>query len=494
MATTTAEPTRVPLAIEAFAALSASERDRRWAEATPSQKVQIRRILRLEDGAAEDLAWYKPRGGAAALQEADEPEVLIVGPAGTGKSMAALFRMFDLAVHYPGMRGLIVRKTAKSLTASALATWEQKIVEGSLRSGYVTFFGGSAREPAQYRFANGSRVLIGGMDNPDKVMSTEFDLIFVQEAIELSENDWEALTTRLRNGRLPRMQIIADTNPSAPSHWLRRRAAAGTLRMIESRHEDNPTLFGDDGELTPGGVDYIRRLDNLTGVRLHRLRHGRWVAAEGVVYEEWDPSVHLVDIDPAAIPLDWPRIWAVDFGFTNPFVCQWWAIDPDGRAILYREWVRTNMLVADHARRIMGFVTDANGRWVEPKPRAVVCDHDAEGRAQLLEHTGLATTPARKEVATGIEAVQARLRVAGDGLPRLLVGRGALVDRDPRLDEAKRPIGLAEEIEAYAWEPAREGRPAKEVPVAVDDHSCDAARYLVRHVDLPSAGRVRFIN
>jgi hypothetical protein len=45
--------------------------------------------------------------------------------------------------------------------------------------------------------------MIGGMDKPTKIMSSEYDFIYVQEAIELTETDWENLTTRLRNGRCP---------------------------------------------------------------------------------------------------------------------------------------------------------------------------------------------------------------------------------------------------------------------------------------------------
>jgi predicted transcriptional regulator len=41
----------------------------------------------------------------------------------------------------------------------------------------------------------------------------------------------------------------------------------------------------------------------------------------------------------------------VDFGYTNPFVMQWWAEDPDGRLYLYREIYRTRRLVEDHAKR-----------------------------------------------------------------------------------------------------------------------------------------------
>jgi phage terminase large subunit len=76
--------------------------------------------------------------------------------------------------------------------------------------------GASRRMRQAYHYPNGSEVVLGGLDKPSKVMSTEYDGIYVQEAIELYENDWESLTTRLRNGVVPFQQLIADTNPDAP--------------------------------------------------------------------------------------------------------------------------------------------------------------------------------------------------------------------------------------------------------------------------------------
>ena len=40
-------------------------------------------------------------------------------------------------------------------------------------------------------------------------------------------------------------------------------------------------------------------------------------------------AVHVVD--PFDIPTDWSRYLSIDFGYTNPFVAQWWALDHDGR-------------------------------------------------------------------------------------------------------------------------------------------------------------------
>ena len=166
-------------------------------------------------------------------------------------------------------------------------------------------------------------------------------LVNVQEAIELSEEDWESITTRLRNNVMPYQQVIADTNPDTPTHWLKRRCDLGKTKMLDSRHEDNPTV-------TPA---YLAKLDALTGPRLQRLRWGRWVQAEGVVYEGWDRATHL--IDRFDIPLEWPRYWSVDFGYTNPFCCQFWAEDGDGRLYRYREIYCSKLLVEDHARSIL---------------------------------------------------------------------------------------------------------------------------------------------
>jgi hypothetical protein len=166
----------------------------------------------------------------------------------------------------------------------------------------------------------------------------------------------------------------------------------------------------------------------------------------------------------------------VDFGFTNPFVWQEWAQDPDGRLYLVREVYHTGRLVEDHARRIKELTRNS------PRPRAVLCDHDAEDRATLERHLQLRTTPAPKEISPGIQSVASRLRLAGDGKPRLFVVRGALDERDPALDARKAPCSTAEEWDGYVWD-TRAGRKKGEVPLDRDDHGLDACRYLVHYLD-----------
>lgn len=430
---------------------------------------------------------YEPRGAARLLFSARNPEVLLSGPAGTGKSRACLEKLHQMCLVNPFMRGLIVRKTQTSLANTALETYRKAVAKEFLRTGQVEYYGGSAQEPPQYKYANGSTINIGGMDKPTRIMSSEYDVIYVQEATELTETDWENLTTRLRNGRVTFQQLIADCNPDMPTHWLKIRSDLRRTLLLESRHTDNPTLYERDGTLTTPGAAYMSVLDNLTGIRRLRLRDGKWAAAEGLIYEEYDPLIHL--IDRFDIPDEWSRYWTVDFGFTNPFVLQWWAEDPDGRLYLYREIYHTQRLVEDHAEKALKFVRTAKGVWLEPKPRAIICDHDAEGRATLVRKLGLNTIAAHKAVTEGIQAAQKRFKLQADDKPRIYIMRDSLVERDKSLLAAKKPTCTAEELPGYVWETGTDGS-KKEQPRKLDDHGCDALRYVVAQRDL--RGTVNF--
>lgn len=411
---------------------------------------------------------YQPVGAALDLLLAKEREILLEGPAGTGKSRGGLEKAHICASKYAGMRALFVRKTRASMTDSTLVTFEDKVLPED-----SPIANGPARTQRHaYHYANGSEIVIGGMDKASKVMSTEYDLIVVDEGTELSEDDLESLSTRLRNGVMPYQQLIVMVNPGPPSHWLNQRALRGAMRRLLSRHEDNPRLFR-KGAWTAFGKLYMATLDALTGVRKKRLRYGIWAMAEGMVYDDWDPKLHL--IDPFPIPQEWRRFRVVDFGFTNPFVCSWFAIDGDGRLYRYREIYKTQTLVSDHAEEIKRL---SQGETYE----ATVADHDAEDRA-TLHAAGIPTIPAYKPITVGIQAVQARLRKAGDGKPRLFLFRDALTSRDRALAESHKPGAMEEEIEGYIWAVGPGGRVNKEEPVKLDDHGMDVLKYGVAYAD-----------
>src|SRR5690606_988033 len=70
----------------------------------------------------------------------------------------------------------------------------------------------------------------------------------------------------------------------------------------------------------------------------HRRRawlEGDWDVFEGQFFDEWDPSVHVVDhFEP---PPDWPRFRAMDWGYARPYSIGWYARMPNGALYRYRE-------------------------------------------------------------------------------------------------------------------------------------------------------------
>jgi len=379
---------------------------------------------------------------------------------------------------YPGSKALVARKTNIALAGSAMATFREMLDPRE-----ATYYGGSKVKPAAYQYRNGSIMIVSGLDKPEKIKSFEFDLAYLNEVTEMTEEDIEFVRSRLRHGKTPYHQLIMDTNPDAPTHWVNVRMLEGKTTRLLSRHEQNPRYFDiRKNDWTKEGYTYIFEiLGGLTGVRLARLRYGVWAAASGTVYEgSYDRAKNV--IDPFPIPKEWPRWIVLDFGFTNPFVCKWYAEDNDGRLYCYREIYKTKTLVEDHAKQIKHL-----SRWGEkdgdPLPRQVIADHDAEDRETFTRHTGLYTTPAHKSVSDGIQAVASRLRPAGDGKPRLMYFSNCLVEPDPELVREKKPKCGIEEFDVYIWD-TRQGLKKGDQPVKEFDHSMDCDRYMCAFMDL----------
>jgi PBSX family phage terminase large subunit len=414
---------------------------------------------------------YKTYGAMVDIWKCTDAEVLVPGPAGTGKTRGILEKVHLYLIKHPGARGLIVRKTRASMTESVLVTFEAHVV----RSDACHTTNQQRRTRTAYDYTNGSSLVVGGLDNPDRLMSTEYDIIAVFEATELTEDDWEKLTTRLRNGKGPYQQIIGDCNPSAPSHWLKRRADRGQVTTFPSTHKDNPMLW-DGSKWTKRGEAYLATLGSLTGHRRARLLDGKWAAAEGLVYPEFDASTHV--ITTRVISDSWRRIVSIDFGYVHPFVAQWWAIDEDGRMYLYRELYRSQRIVADHAKQILEL---SKGERID----AFISDHDAEDRATLAA-AGIQTVKADKDHRTGRDAVHARLRVQDDGRPRLFIMADCTVETDAVLYGKKRPTSTLAEFDSYIYPPGKDGKADKEEPVKECDDGMDAMRYAVMHLDSPN--------
>lgn len=390
--------------------------------------------------------------------------LLLTGAAGGGKSNLAAQKVHAYLLRYPNATGLMMRKTRQSMINSTVLYFEKSVLLPADGVRHV-------RSKNRFEYPNGSILAYGGMadeEQKEQIRSIGqaggVDIAWMEEANRFTEDDYQELLGRMRGHAANWQQVILTTNPDAPTHWIKQRLIDGGEAAVyysaatDNRH--NPAT-------------YLATLGRLTGVAKARLVEGQWVQAEGVVYEEYDDAVHY--IEPFPIPQEWRRIRSIDFGYTNPFVCQWWAIDPDERMYLYRELYMTGRTVADHAQRIKQL--SAGETYA-----ATICDHDAEDRATLMQN-GIPNAPADKRLSVGIEHVKERLKIAGDGKPRIFFVRGALVERDESLVAAKRPCSTVQEITGYVWPKGIDGKAIKETPVDLDNHGMDAMRYAVMAVD-----------
>lgn len=266
-------------------------------------------------------------------------------------------------------------------------------------------------------------------------------------------------------------RIFWDTNPDFPEHFVKADyidkdgslLSNGRIR-VKSWHfeiDDNPFLSPDYIEMlkasTPSGMFYDRKIKGL------------WVAAEGVVYEEFNRNIHV--IEPFKPKPEWKRYRGIDYGYENPFVCLWACINPDGQLVIYDEHYESHMLIGEHARIIKSKTEsfyDKDGKPVKPVSYETVADHDAQDNAEMRNH-GVYTINANKEVIRGIEKVAERLKVRPNGRPGMLITSNC--------------VNTIRELSAYSWNERKDGRPVKEEPKKVNDHTCDCLRYLVMHVD-----------
>lgn len=457
---------------------------------------------------------YTPQGGADKLFRCFDSEILIEGPAGTGKTFAVLQKVHLLCEAYKGIRVLFIRKTLKSLRESVLVTWEEEV----LGEGHAAITGTATRSHRDsYTFPNKSHVVLAGIDTPSRHMSTQFDVICIFEAVECLEEDLEYLLTRCRNWKMPFQQLICDTNPRQPGHWLNQRAkrlkkvsddprlpappkGAKQMTRIKSRHEDNPFLYdAAKKEWTPQGVDYKSKLGGLHGARAAWFDLGEWLQAEGLVLPMWNPEVHVVDW--SKVPeLAWYAA-ALDFGFNAPGCLQVWGFTgahdrPVGEqrgyrvAEIYRsgwtieQWAQTAMEVRQEFPFRNGVADCA-----DPGNIKYLNDHlgYARGRSGNVVFRGADKT---KGVGSGLELLRSVLAdepardengVRWDGGPRCFFVRDAFPYglQQEGLKALGKPACFEDEIESLVY-PENDGtKPVTELPdKACPDHAIDTARYL----------------
>ncbi len=152
-----------------------------------------------------------------------EPKVynILFGGAGSGKSQTMIQFFLSEIVNHPVNQNqtyFVIRKVAGTLRNSVFADFKNKITDWNLdglvkcRSSYLEIHSGT------------NRIVFLGCDDPEKLKSlSQAKYIWIEEATELTLDDFTQITLRLRGKSQFKKRFFITFNPVSDSHWIKKR-------------------------------------------------------------------------------------------------------------------------------------------------------------------------------------------------------------------------------------------------------------------------------
>ena len=259
------------------------------------------------------------------------------GARGGGKSWAVRTKAKLLSLYYEGIKILIVRRTYPELINNHINTLRKELLNVAKYND----------KDKVLKFDNGSTINFTycAKDNDlDRLQGTEYDVIFLDEATQLSEYQMKTVTACLRGVNDFPKRIYYTMNPGGQGHGYLKRI------FIDRRYEEgeNPedyifiqSLVTDNKALMESQPEYIQQLEALPPKLREAWLYGRWDVFFGQFFEDfvdkpeyYSKRIWTHVIEPFEIPEGWQIYRSFDFGYAKPFSCGWWAVDYDG--VVYR--------------------------------------------------------------------------------------------------------------------------------------------------------------
>jgi len=267
------------------------------------------------------------------------------GARGGGKSWAVRRKAVLMALRYPGIRMLLLRRTYPEL-----------------RENHILPLRREAGDLAEWRetekclcFSGGSRLQFGYLDSDSDLLryqGQEYDVLFLDEATQFTEGQFAALTACVRGANPFPKRIYLTCNPGGVGHaWVKRlfidRQFRGAedpadYRFIPARVYDNKALLKQD-------KGYVKMLETLPDGLRQAWLLGDWDSFAGQYFTEWDRAKHVVR--PFAIPKGWKRFFAMDYGL-DMLAGYCGAVDESGHLWIYKEVYRSGLIISQAAAAI----------------------------------------------------------------------------------------------------------------------------------------------
>ena len=394
------------------------------------------------------------------------------GARGGGKSWAMRRKFILLALRYPGLNLLLLRRTLPELRENHLIPMQRELY------GFAVY--NSAERV--FRFPNGSRIKLGYCDTLQDVyqyQGQEYAVIGLEEATHFTEEQMRFLTTCNRTTRKdfsPRMYYTC--NPGNVGHAWVKRLFIDRLYAENENPDDYlfiPARIYDNKVLLDADPNYIRQLEALPEELRRAHLDGDWDVHAGQYFREFSRDRHV--IEPFEIPSWWRRFRSMDWGYNDPCCVLWHAVDGENRVYTYRElYVRetragevASMVLELSRGESISYTVASPDMW--QKRGAVLSGaggFEGETLAELFTSSGLSLTPADNSRVPGWNRVRDFLAVAPDGRPNWLCFSDCrnLIRQLPAL-----------QFDQHNREDAADG----------DDHAPEALRYAL--MSRPHAGR-----
>lgn len=374
----------------------------------------------------------------------------------SGKTTAANLAFLRFVREAPPGHLAIVGKTLDTIRRNVLSGLKElhpESVKFRRHSGHATILGRDIE-------------LIGAGDRTaeERIRGLTLAGAYVDELTLMDEQMFQQLLGRLS---VDGARLFATTNPDTPAHWLKRlyldRIARGALpgwNLWAFTMDDNPSL---------SAARKARYRRELTGLWYRRMYLGEWVAAQGAVFEDWDPLRMVI---PWAKLPTMQRLLAVgiDYGTTNPTSAVMLGVGLDSRLYFVDEWRHdsaisgrwtTQRQVKELAAWLSGpHLPPDEMRRSEPPVEWLCVDPSATPlQAELIEQRVGRLTNADNRVLHGIQLVS------------------GLLSTD-RLKVSSRCRGFVSEAPGYSWDQDQTEK-GKDAVIKVADHSLDAGRYAI---------------